>query len=148
MNNILRVGRGSLVTFRYLTAKATHRVRSCVSGKIAEVSYFGPLSTAAFDALAPPLIQATDHSISAVVLRSDCSLSILDALPAAHKSAYPEDFPALAHVCRAEDYDFWQAYAKKQAGIGIRRVIFLESQLAMAYAFAEQSALQHARRHA
>ena len=101
-----------------------------------EVNYTGVL---AFTSLAylQKIVLAETLDIPALVLRMDRALVAMSCVPVSERRAYG---PAGAIVVRPDQFDLGSDYAQKMAAIGVRRVVFLESQLCLAYEWAEQRA--------
>lgn len=98
---------------------------------IAEVVYSGPLTAAAFNALAPLALDETKEAL-ALMIRVDGCLVLMDG---------PIDLPDKVHdkigppgclIVRQDQRDFWCGYAATLSRRGVRRIVFLDSQLELA----------------
>lgn len=127
-------------TIQYHAAAA--RFKAVSSFNFVEVNYKGPLSLTSLGYL-QGVVLAETRDIPALVLRMDRALLALASIPVADKMKYK---PAGALVVRPDQFDLCASYAESLAVIGVRRVVFLESQLALAYEWAEQRAQKRVRK--
>lgn len=113
---------------------------------VVEARVSGPLSQAAFDALRPQVMDAI-RPAAAVVVRFDTALGAITRTPDVGEQVNQwKGHPPIAYVTTAMQYELWRAYVFSLAKHGIRRAVFLASQLSLAYAWAESQALHHQRR--
>ena len=126
-------------TYRHNTARVTSELVSR-SGLI-EANYTGPLTLAAFDVLRREVLRDTGPA-PAVVLRLDKSLSLMARPPLIPDGTYAPNSPSGAVVVRLDQFDMWSAYNRDLVlKTGVRRVVFLDSQLLLAYEWAERQVL-------
>lgn len=113
-------------TFRHHSAK----VHVCRRGVVAIASYTGPLCNQAFDVLRPRVVTAVSGA-QCLVIRMDRSLCLMGESPGAPNGTYRRCAAPGAVIVRPEQLDLWQDYAKAMATIGVRRGIFLNSEMEM-----------------
>lgn len=114
----------SMTTFKYHAAQA----KLTIKDRIAEVDYSGPISSNAFKVLRDLVTEAAPLA-SCFVIRMDKSLTMMGTPPAALtgvKGAAPG-----AVIVREDQYELWRAYAAAMSHVGVIRIVFLESQLAL-----------------
>jgi hypothetical protein len=116
-------------TFRHHSARAKCG-RIGVNGEMAAV-YSGPVSAATFRTLSPLVLAAT-RGASVIVIRMDGCLTLMESPPHVPQGAYAVAAPDGCVIVRADQIDLWSGYAERMAQHGIRRVIFLDSQLPLA----------------
>lgn len=114
-------------TFSYHAARA--QCRHAVDSRTSYVGYFGPMCARAFSELAPQVLLETSRS-DAALIRMDRCLWLSGATPVVQMRA--GHMPPACVVVRPDQYDFWVRYAAIAADAGFRRVVFLDSQLALA----------------
>lgn len=111
-------------TFRHYSAK----VHVCRRGQVAIASYTGPLCDQAFAVLRPRVVTAVTGA-QCLVLRMDRSLCLMGEAPGIPDGAYRRGAAPGAVIVRPEQLDLWKDYARAMSSVGVRRGIFLNSEL-------------------
>jgi len=101
----------------------------------AEISYKGALSRSAFYALRAQALQATQGADS-LVIRVDTALVISIDMPDNPHVMYAGNTAPGCLVVSLDQRDAWERHAREMAEIGVMRIVFLSSQLPLAYAMA------------
>ena len=128
-----------MAAYRHNTSRVTSELVS--RSGLVEANYSGPITLAAFDVLRREVLRDTGPA-PAVVLRLDKSLSLMSTPPLIPDGTYAPNSPSGAVVVRRDQYDFWLAYNRELViRTGVKRVVFLDSQLTLAYQWAERQVL-------
>lgn len=117
--------------FNHLSARALIRPMPSFH----EVRFSGVLGRPSFCALRLDVMDST-RGANVLVLRLEDSILALADVPEP-PSINLLGMPAGAYVVNDEQYGQMAAYSRMLAGVGVRRVVFLRSQLLMAYRWAE-----------
>lgn len=128
-------------TFRYHSARAQCQ-RLGQFGQM-QASYYGPLCERAFEHLAPQVLDATKDA-SALMVRMDASLMMMGRLPVPPIDGYKLAPPPACVIVRADQYAVWSDYAISLSAHGVRRVVFLDSQMDLALLWLERRSVQRA----
>ena len=113
-----------VVTHAHHSARvACHR-----SGDVAIANYSGPLCMTAFESLRPRVIKESSGA-ACLVLRMDRSLCLMGEIPAIKGYAIVSAPGAV--IVRPDQLDLWTDYARAMSFVGIRRAVFLDSELAL-----------------
>ena len=121
--------------YRYGSARVYSGVVS--STGLVEAGYSGALTRAAFDALRREVLLDTGPA-PCVVLRMDKSLTVMSELPDIPPGTYKPTAPSGAVIVRRDQFEMWSAYNRKLGQIGIMRAVFLDSNVALAYEWAQR----------
>ena len=105
--------------------------------------FHGPLCLAAFEAIAPRVLGAT-CAAAVLVVRMDGGLTAMSQTPQVPALAYADLAPEGCIIVRRDQSALWSAYAESLAQFGIRRVVFLDSQLAAALRWVQRRSLLRA----
>jgi len=97
-------------------------------GSIEIAAYSGPISLEAFDALRARVV-ASATGAACLVLRMDRALCLMSSSPVVQ--GYPAGAVPGAVIVRVDQLDFWTDYARAMAFAGVRRAVFLDSELAL-----------------
>ena len=104
--------------------------------------YHGHLGLATFKALVPQVLGATRNA-TVVVIRMDGSVTTMARMP-----EVPEDYKGCAPegcvIVRRDQFALWSGYAEKLSQQGVRRVVFLDSQLGAALRWVQRRSLLRA----
>ena len=111
-----------MITFAYHSA----RVACKRKGRLALAYYSGPMCIQAFEELRPRVVQASTGA-ACLVLRMNKSLSLMGSAPFV-QGYRPGAVPG-AVIVRPDQYAMWSSYAQAMAQAGIRRAVFLDSEL-------------------
>ena len=104
-----------------------------------EVDYWGSLTKPAYIELRVSVLAAT-RSAAALVVRMDNAAMLLGQQPTPPSPMKSAGAPAGALVVRADQFQMFSDYARALSAVGVVRAVFLPSQLASAYSFAEHHA--------
>lgn len=121
-----------MVTYSYNAAKSTVRLEN----GIARINHYGPICPLAFAYLGERLI-ARSRSAEAVLARMDKAAFLLPEPPMAHAQLGTMDFPTSGLIVLPEQYEFWSAYARNLAVVGVNCAIFATSQIELAERWAQ-----------
>ena len=121
--------------FRYHAAKAGCR-KIGYSG-LMEAAYTGPVCAGAFGVLEPQVMAATGGA-KALLIRMDGCLTLMTRPLQVPEDAYKKSSPDGCMVVRADQLDFWADYAADMALRGVRRVVFLDSQIPLVLMWLER----------
>lgn len=113
--------------FRYNAAKVG--CGALGDGGLMQAIYSGPVCAGAFGVLSPQVLRATGCA-KALLIRMDGCLTLM-ARPLQVQDDQ-ERAPEGCVVVRADQLDFWVNYAADMALRGVRRVVFLDSQIQLA----------------
>ena len=105
--------------------------------------YRGPLCVAAFGSLEPQVMSVTCDA-PVVVIRLDGSVHVMEQMPEAEKGHQGHYAPEGCIIVRRDQFALWSGYAEKLAQQGIRRVVFLDSQLNQALRWLQRRSLLRA----
>ena len=111
-----------MITFTHHSARVVCRRK----GRLALACYSGPMCHQAFEALRLRVVQASSGA-ACLVLRVDRSLCLMGANPFVNGYS-PVAVPG-AVIVRPDQYSLWSDYAQVMAQAGIRRAVFLDSEL-------------------
>lgn len=126
-------------TYNYHSTQA-HCSRLGTMG-LMQADYHGPLCSRAFSVLAPQVLHATQDA-PAVMIRMDESLTLMEESPP--PPGYRLDSPPACIIVRADQYTLWADYAIRLSTFGVRRVVFLDSQMELALLWLERRSTQRA----
>lgn len=116
--------------FKHHSARATcEHIRGNIKQML--VTYSGPISLFAFEELAGRVLWATNGA-DALMVRVDGCVLLMDQPAADSGAAHAPHAPPACIIVRPEQAAYWTAYAALLAASGIRRVVFLDSQLELA----------------
>lgn len=135
-----KIRTGNMKIFRHHSAQA--RCHPIGSHGLAKVEYSGPLSDDAFDVLAPQ-VRAATHDANAIMFRMDGCLLMMAQRPAP-SGRYQVDSPPACVIVSPGQYDYWVERSAMLAKNGIRRVVFLTSQLPLALLWLERRSSRRA----
>lgn len=115
--------RGLVQKFRHHSTVAQCQRR----GRVAFTSVSGPLGVDSFQALRLRIAEAGNGS-ACMVLRVDHAVNMMQTIP-----WMPSDIRKLgaipgAVIVRPDQYAMWAAYAKSMSSVGVKRLVFLDSQ--------------------
>ena len=127
-------------TFRHHAASADCAQTGELAGMSAVLR--GPLSAAAFGSLGPQVMNVT-RGAPVVVIRLDGSAHVMEQMPEAKEG---QDYyaPEGCIIVRRDQSALWSAYADNLAQYGIKRVVFLDSQLNQALRWVQRRSLLRA----
>ena len=114
----------------------------CRNG-VAKITYSGPLTAAAFNALAPQLFKETQEARSLLIRMEGC-LTLMANLGETLTNSYNSVNVPGCVIVREDQRDFWADYATVLSKQGVRRLVFLDSQLPLALDWLEQRPLRNA----
>lgn len=106
-----------------------------------KVEFSGPVCEAAFGSLAPRVLEET-RGARTLAIRMDSCLMLTDRPPAVADGYQGNTAPGCV-IVRADQFDIWSDYAAMLAQVGIRRIVFLDSQLHLARLWVERRSLLH-----
>jgi hypothetical protein len=109
---------------------------------VSEVRYLGMMTPVVYEAMRPsavPLTMASD----ALVLRMDLATMAIPPRPISFARQCWTQTPPAAIVVRDDQAALWELYARDAAAIGVKRVVFTDSQLDHAKAWAVMAARHH-----
>lgn len=109
----------------------------CLARGLCEVVYTGPLTRSGYSALRAGVLRETEKA-RALVLRMDRAMVLLDDDPHADVAPYLGDEPPAALVSSADQFAYWNEYARRLAAVGVMRAVFLSSRLELARLWAER----------
>lgn len=104
---------------------------------VVEAEYSGPVGDVAFDYLRSCVLAAAKDTPALVLRMERALLMITEFLPRPRSTYEPNVVPG-ALVVPADQFEIYSGYARQLASEGITRVVFLESQLKLAYLWAER----------
>lgn len=110
---------------------------------LAHVAYSGVLSRGAFSALEPMALDAT-YAARAFMMRTDGCVLAMSSAKGSESIRHKPDAPPGCIVTSASQVDFWKNYASALSEMGIRRVVFLDSQIVLAFRWLERRSLLRA----
>lgn len=119
--------------FRYHSARA---VCATADNGISTVNFYGMVDQKGMAFLRSCVHEYT-RPARAVIARLDGALLMLDRGFLEGANAAAHDGPDVAVIVSDEHYEMGMAYARRMAGIGVKRLIFLPSQILMARRWAE-----------
>lgn len=128
-------------TFAHHAARA--RCQPIASDGLASVDLFGPWNEGAFQTLVPQVLDATQHARVLVINTQQC-LMLTDSRQEAQVSSYSGKTPPGCLIVRADQFDYWSRLAVRLAREGVRRVVFLDSQMPLAYQWLQRRLLPDA----
>ena len=128
-------------TFRHHTAHA--HCNQIGGGAEISAVFHGSLCLAAFEAIVPRVLGEA-CAATVLVVRMDGSLTAMRRTPKVQESAYGGVSPEGCIIVRRDQSALWSAYADNLAQYGIRRVVFLDSQLAAALRWVQRRSLLRA----
>ena len=128
--------------FRYHAAKAG--CRKIGNSGLMEAAYSGPMCAGAFGVLAPQVLAATGGA-EALLIRIDGCLTLMSKPLQVPEGTYKTSVPDGCVVVRADQLDFWVDYAADMALRGVRRVVFLDSQLPLVLMWLERRSSSRSR---
>lgn len=124
-----------MVTYSYKAAKSTVEVESGIS----RISHYGPICPLAFAHLVDKVISKS-LAADAVLVRMDRAAFLLPEPPRAHEQLGRVEFPTSGLIVLPEQYEFWLAYSRNLALVGVNCAIFATSQLELAERWAHSLA--------
>lgn len=127
--------------FAHHAARA--RCQSIAQDGLASVDFFGPWNEGAFQMLVPQVLEATQHARVLLINTQQC-LMLTDSRKDAQVSGYSGKTPPGCLIVRADQFDYWSRLAVRLAREGIRRVVFLDSQLPLAHQWLQRRSLPDA----
>lgn len=107
---------------------------------VVEVSYAGLITDATYAPLVGQAIRALADAPSAVI-RYDRAMILMEFVREVPASA--AGTPPAAIIVLPEQMGFWRGYSRKLADLGLMRAVFLVSEAAEAYRWAEVMAATH-----
>ena len=117
-------GGGVAQTFRHHAARV-----ACKSiGGVFLSAYSGPICVQAFDNLRARVIESSAGA-NCMIMRMDKSLTLMACRPKLPGGTYPVGAAPGAVIVRDDQYAMWSDYADAMADMGVRRVVFRDSQL-------------------
>lgn len=116
-----------MVTYSYNAAKSTVKVE----GGISRISHYGPICPGAFTHLVDKVITKS-LTADAVLVRMDKAAFLLPEPPRAHEQLERVIFPTSGLIVLPEQYEFWMAYSRSLALVGVNCAIFATSQVELA----------------
>ena len=119
-------GGGVTQTFRHHAS----RVACESSGGVFLSAYSGPICASTFDNLRARVIESSAGA-DCMVMRMDKSITLMSCRPKLSGGTYPAGAAPGAVIVRDDQYALWSNYADAMADMGVRRVVFRDSQLAM-----------------
>jgi hypothetical protein len=122
-----------MTEFRHHSARA---VCAISAGGVSTVSFYGLVDRKGMSFLRIQVHKFILPTLAAVV-RLDGALLTLGHGVLEDTDASIRGGPDAAVIVRDEDYEMGMAYARHMAGLGVKRLIFLPSQIALAHRWAE-----------
>ena len=104
-----------------------------------QVSYYGPINAETFCYLRNSVVELSKDA-PALVIRMDYAMFALDVVPVIPSGVYTWCCPPAAVIVRRDAYSMWSEYGRKVAALGVKRAVFCESQIELAYLWAEDHA--------
>lgn len=123
-------------TFEFEAAKAVYRP---LDNGVGHVVYTGEHTQAALDYLRAKVLHAAQDS-AVLLVRMEKALLYMERMAPVLREAYMPGIKVGAIVVRADQYKIAEQHVLQLAGEGVSRVLFLETQLALAYSWAERRA--------
>jgi hypothetical protein len=108
---------------------------------VAKVEYLGPISETAFVYLARKVLLATKPAKVLDIHMQRCLM--LAQRAAVPVGEYQHNATPGCVIVRPDQYEAWSAYAHDLALIGVKRVVFLESQRPLAKLWLERQQQRH-----
>lgn len=117
--------------YQTVVLKSHSSIARCVRhGALSTITYSGPIGRSGFLALGERVIRSTSGS-SCLLVRMDVALLTMLDMPTIELGVFDGDVPPGAIIARADQYDLLADYAERMALAGVRRVVFLDSQMAL-----------------
>lgn len=118
---------------------AAQALGRCTGGDVCEVVYTGPITRSVFSKLKAAVLNET-RGASALVVRMDRAMVLLDQEAHDDVEPYAGDLPPAAVVSSPDRFAFWNEYARRLAGVGVMRAVFLPNHLELARLWARRHA--------
>ena len=128
--------------FRYHAARAG--CRKIGDSGLMEAAFSGPLCARAFSVLTPQVLAATGGA-EALLIRMDACLTVMSRPLQMPDDAFNQRTPDGCIVVRADQLQLWVEHAADMALRGVRRVVFLDSQLPLVMMWLERRSSSRAR---
>ena len=126
-------------TFNCGAAKVTWEQVAQSTKGVMQVAYYGPIGAETLCYLRGLLITLSMDA-PAVVIRMDYAMFALDVAPPIPNGMYTGRSPPAALIVRRDAYAMWSAYGRQVAALGVKRAVFCDSQIELAYLWAEEHA--------
>jgi hypothetical protein len=120
-----------------LRSGAAHARGYCLGHGVCEVVYTGPVTKVTFSALKAGVLRET-QGVGAMVLRMEHAAVLLDEAAQSDVAPYAGDMPPAAVVSCADRFAYWNEYARRLAGLGVMRAVFLPDHLELARLWARR----------